>query len=181
MNPDPTSTIRDAIESGRFGDLIGLEEGLTFEAKGATPYKLDEPPGRYELAKDVSALANSAGGFLLVGLRTQASEVEQTDVVSALDLLPATDFPVAKIQGIIREYISPPIAGLRIVWLPTIPADGTGIGVIEVPAQSEEAKPYIICKVNDGESKLKQIVFGYCRRVGPDSVPHDASTILNVG
>jgi hypothetical protein len=177
LSADVVARIRAAIDAGRFGELIGLEEGVTFEAKGSQPYDLDEANGRYELAKDVSALANSAGGFLIIGLKTKASAVGQTDVVSDLDLLPVAEFPTLTILGVIREYVAPSISGLHVEWFPSLPADGTGIGVIEVPLQSDDAKPFIICKVIDGESRLKQIVFGYCRRVGPDSLPHDATAI----
>ena len=62
-----TEQLRALLEARRFARLIGEAEAVSLEVK-QEPYDLDAAAGRYELAKDVSALANSGGGHLLVGL-----------------------------------------------------------------------------------------------------------------
>lgn len=77
----------------RFSALIGRNEDLWFEAKQNHEFDFaGNVRHRFELSKDVSALANSQGGFLLIGLRTEPVAEEHTDRVTELDLLPAADF-----------------------------------------------------------------------------------------
>ena len=49
------------LEDGAFERLKGSPENLEVEFK-REPYRLDQENQKFELAKDVSALANAAGG-----------------------------------------------------------------------------------------------------------------------
>src|SRR5262249_55211248 len=48
---------------------------------------------------------------------------------------------------------------------------GKGLGVIEIPAQDDGKKPFLMRRVLDGEEELKQIVFGVSQRVGSSTMP----------
>src|SRR5438067_1534205 len=57
------------LESGEFDQLIGRPETPEVEFKGE-PYQLDRETQRFELAKDVSAMANAAGGVIIFRAQT---------------------------------------------------------------------------------------------------------------
>jgi hypothetical protein len=69
---------RTALRAGRPEELLGLAECGWLDAKGGI-YRLDEPAGPQELAKDVAGFANvGTGGLLLVGFSTR-KETRQRD------------------------------------------------------------------------------------------------------
>jgi len=100
---DPHARILEILSSRIFDRLKGLREDLYFEAKGKVPYDLNSAAGRYELAKDVSAFANSEGGHIVVGLQHRRLPNENTEEGDDLDLLPRTDFPTAQIGASSRS------------------------------------------------------------------------------
>jgi predicted HTH transcriptional regulator len=64
--------------SGDFNQFIDAPEGLEIEFKGE-PYRLEQDSQKFELAKDVSALANAAGGLIVIGARTQRDDQVAVD------------------------------------------------------------------------------------------------------
>ena len=74
------------LARGTFDDLRGGLEDEHLECKAA-PYQLPHDHQKYELAKDVSAIANrsartgSDGGYILLGVRTERSPEYHRDVV----------------------------------------------------------------------------------------------------
>jgi predicted HTH transcriptional regulator len=163
------SQVTSVLRSGVLQDLVGLEETVDFEAK-SEPYDLDLPGGRYELAKDISALANAQGGYLLIGLETERATDRDLDVVCALRLLSEESVARAKYIGVAKEYIYPEVVGLRVDFLPE--RDGTaGVLVIHVPSQHPDSGPYLILRVVEDGVELKQIVVGYVQRQGDRNTP----------
>jgi predicted HTH transcriptional regulator len=156
--------IRRALEDRQFERLVGLDEDNWFEAKQSAGYKLDTPSGRYELAKDVCAFANSDGGFLLVGLNTDRLIEQNTDRVVSLDLCARANFDSSRYEGIIREYVHPEIANLQVRWIPAASQSDVGLGVIEIPPQESERKYFLTARVVEDAQTLRQIVFGLSRR-----------------
>ena len=61
--------IKSLINSGEFTQMIGQVENDSLECKGQ-PYQIQHEHAKRELAKDVSSLANRAGGVILIGVRT---------------------------------------------------------------------------------------------------------------
>lgn len=66
---NPVSEVLEKLAAKDFEGLIGLWESVWLEAK-ESPYILDAPKQKLELAKDVSALANSIGGIIVLGFDT---------------------------------------------------------------------------------------------------------------
>jgi len=156
--------VRVALQNGDFESLVGLNEDLWFEAKQKTAYDLDNPAGRYELAKDVCAFANSEGGFILLGLNTDHLIEENTDRVASLDAFRREEFDVRKYEGVIREYVYPRIGGLIIAWRPNASQPDLGLGVIEIPSQNAEQKYFLTSNVVEDDHSIRKIVFGLSRR-----------------
>jgi hypothetical protein len=165
------ASIKNILDTRQFDKLIGLDEDLWFEAKGKTPYDFATPPGRYELAKDVSAFANADGGILIVGLATAPVAEMRTERVTAHDLCTQAEFDVAQYQGLIKEYVYPGIKGLNVYWTPVNQEAAQGLGIIEIPAQSANQKYFLIAKVVETGAQVKQIVFGLAKRINSANDP----------
>lgn len=165
-------SITDLLASRALANFVGVREGLFLEVKGSSPYDFTHAEARYELAKDVTALANADGGWLLIGLTTTRLAAEAADEITALDLVAREAFPESQIRGMLKEYVYPGVVNLEMKWLEDVGGDGLGIGVIHVPPQSDDRKPFLIAKVVEEGDHLKQVVFGFAKRVGADSIPY---------
>lgn len=161
----------DLLARGALSELVGLTEGSELEAK-EQPYDLDSPSGMYELLKDVSAFANRDGGYLLIGPVTQRRADAPLDVITSVNFLPEASFPVRRYQGLIIDHIFPKIAALRVELVCNRGAD-EGIGVIYVPRQDQDRKPFLIFRVVEAGETQRQIVFGYAERNGDRNEPMD--------
>lgn len=178
--PPTSDRVAEILKSRVFAQFLGLREDETFEAKGAKPYDFGTEAGRYELAKDTSALANAEGGVLIVGLATQQSPNAATDEVTALELFPEADFPVSRVCGIIREYVYPEPKGLNVYWAEYEGESGLGVGVISIPGQNADAKPFLVLRVTSSTAVMKAVVFGYARRVGEHAEPIEGKTLQRI-
>jgi len=116
------------------------------------------PAGRYELAKDVSAFANADGGILIIGLTTTPLVEARTERVTGNDLCTEAEFNVGQYVGIINDYIYPHIKDLKVYWTPVNPGATQGLGVIEIPAQSSKLKYFLMARVVESGTQIKQIV-----------------------
>jgi hypothetical protein len=170
------AALEELLAGGQFSDLLGREESAVLEVKGSKPYDLDSPFGRWELAKDVSAMANSVGGFLLVGLQTTKDPASDSDSITALDLIQETEFSAQKYTGIIKEYVYGTIAGLSANWRPQSPPTGVGLGVVYVPPQAQDAKPFLISQLTEVGKKF-ELVFGLVARRDAHNMPKTASEL----
>jgi hypothetical protein len=178
MTSSSTSeAVRDILASRQLSRFIGMGEGLHLEVKGRVPYDLETANAQYELAKDVSALANAGGGWIVCGLTTKEASDERKDIISALDLVSRSDFPDKRFDGLVREYVKPFPMGFEVTFIASEDDPDKGVGVLHVPQQSEDQKPFLIAKVVDDSTRIKQIVFGYARRIGEDAEPHNVQQL----
>lgn len=168
--PNPLDEIRALLDHRQLDAFVGRCEDQWFDAKEAM-YDLDAPRDRWELAKDVSAFANSGGGFLIVGLKTEPLVGERRDQVVATQLIPDQQFDPQRTAGILREYLSPVPDGLRVYWTEHSTQAGLGVGVIHVPPQPTAARVVLMARAFDDDALVKRIVFGIARRDGADSHP----------
>jgi predicted HTH transcriptional regulator len=173
--------IAKIIKEKDFSRLIGLKENLWFEAKGKEPYQLDLPGGRYELAKDVSAFANSEGGHIVIGLTHKRLENEMAEEIIGLELILKAEFDIDKYKGLIKHYIYPEIDNISITWQESTNEKDKGVGHIFIPLQKESKKYFLITKgiIVEGE-ELKDNVVGLARRVGSSNMPISGKEIYNI-
>jgi hypothetical protein len=104
----------------------GIGESLTLEYKRAAALSRDSKP-MIEITKDVSAMANSAGGVLIYGI----AEDPQTKQLS-LDPVNQAAFPREWLEQVISQ-IRPRVAGLRIIPVEVGPTPDEIAYVVEVP------------------------------------------------
>jgi len=168
--------IKTILDEHRFNDLIGLREDAWLEAK-SSPYNLETPDARYELAKDVAAFANGAGGFIIVGLQTQLDQEAQTEEITAFNPCTEANFQIHRYESLIEEYIHPAIQSLNVSWVATNPEATEGLGIIEVPAQNPDRQYFLIANVVEAGTRIRQIVMGIVRRNESSNEPFTADQL----
>ena len=89
----------------------GVEESLTLDYKSAGALKRDK---KAEITKDVSAMANSAGGTIIYGIRESAAN---NHLPGNLDPILRSDFTKETLEHVIQN-IQPKIDGIVIHPVP---------------------------------------------------------------
>lgn len=144
-------------------------------------YDLKSEYSKRELAKDVSSFANSNGGYILIGLKTEKSKTHFSDKVIEILLLDQNLVDVKQYKNVIRGWTYPDeIKGLEVYWKASKNDSRKGIVIIKIPYQNETSKPFLITKtVNEGE-KISEIIFGYAERRRDESDPKEVKDIFKI-
>jgi hypothetical protein len=166
----PIADVAAILQSGDFNQFVGLVEDEYLEVKSTTYDLANSAERRYELAKDVAAMATSLGGYLIIGLSTTLIVARDEDEIDALTLIPHADFNEAQYRGIIATHTYPPIEGLTIDWMSS-GGGPNGLGVILIPPQNADRKPFVIAKIVENGDYLKEIVVGYAQRIQDANQP----------
>ncbi|WOO96969.1 AlbA family DNA-binding domain-containing protein [Micrococcus terreus] len=102
---------------------------------------------RYELAKDVAAMANSGGGMIIYGVsetkidgRTAAGEVTGVPAV--------TEDHKKQIHQLAFSMVHPPVSGLELREV--LPADRTDGGVLLMTVPDSQDAPHLVVQKGDG-------------------------------
>jgi hypothetical protein len=129
------------ILGGHAEAFVGLYESAWLEAKRA-PYELADDAQGLELALDVAALANSeSGGLLVVGLATKKDG--DGDRITKVTPTKVELISRRKHRQLLDRLVYPAIAGLELHAV-SHGSEGLGLLVIEVPAQPEQLKPFLV-------------------------------------
>mgnify|MGYP000862458121 FL=1 len=108
----------------------GIEESLTLEYKSAEALDRNETKKK-EITKDVSAMANSAGGVIIYGIREYA-ESDKRHLPERITPVDRTAFPREWIEQIIQA-IRPRIDGIVIHSVSLASGDADVAYIIEIP------------------------------------------------
>lgn len=108
----------------------GIEESLTLEYKAADALERSEYKKK-EITKDVSAMANSAGGVIIYGIG-EFSGSERRHLPERITPVNRNDFPREWVEQIINA-IRPRIDGIRIHSISLSSGDSEVAYVIEIP------------------------------------------------
>lgn len=159
--------LKEIIDARNFSLLVGEVENAYFDCKGE-PYAIDKETGKMELAKDVSAFANTTGGFILIGIKTEKSDLHWGDEIKELrpfkqDLVDTTQY-----ENVISSWVFPTLENATVEWVKT--EEGKGIVVITIPEQSNNAKPFLNYNAIDGK-KRKETFFGFTQRRSDTNQP----------
>jgi hypothetical protein len=84
---------------------------------------------KQEIAKDVSAMANSLGGVIIYGIATDA-----TDKTLPVSIVPIEQRNIETLDRVINAQIRPPVNGLR---RKVIPVDNPEVLILEVPSSED--------------------------------------------
>lgn len=114
---------------------------------------------RKELAKDTSAMANSAGGLIIYGVRTDQHDKTRPVAIEGIDLRNFETF-----DRVLNSQVKPPLIGVRKKLLPP---GAPEVMVVEVPGSEDPPHQSLYDK-------------RYYRRSGTESIPmeHDLVALL---
>jgi hypothetical protein len=150
---------RSLIQSGHADSLRGLEEGAWLECK-TEPYAHTEL-GKFELAKDVTALANAEGGIIVIGLQTRS--IKGRDVITAVRPFHSDGREPDRYRKLIDYRVFPQPIGLKIEAV-RYGARGS-IVAISIPPQPTALQPFLVRGTFSGK-KLQGSQIGVFTRRG---------------
>ena len=167
---EPTvEEVSGILSRGTFAELISTVEHVQFECKKGL-YDTKTVKSKIELAKDISALANSTGGYLLIGPATKKNPLHQGDEVISISEFASSAFHPDTYRDILSAFVYPPITDLKIQWHPSSIDPAKGIASIYVPPKSANEKPFLVVQ-SELDSQVRGHLFGYFERVGDDALP----------
>ena len=150
------------LESGQFATLLGGMEDEHFECKSA-PYQLQQEREKMELAKDVSALANADGGFILIGMQTEEEPTYHGDIIRRVNMArDRVDF--TQYQNVISDWVLPSVPGLKFAWHASVENVDEGIVSIFIPQEASRERPFLVGKVVEDSGKIVGSYVGYFER-----------------
>jgi hypothetical protein len=131
------------LEAGDFDALLGTPEALEIEYKGQ-PYQLDTEGQKFELAKDVSAFANAAGGVLVIGIRTETDDQSAVDVAAEVRPFARALVDVQHYQDTLSARIYPSMRDINVRFHPMAADPNRGVIAIDVPLQQEIDRYFLV-------------------------------------
>jgi hypothetical protein len=154
------------LNGGDFVPLIGVREDLELEFK-RQPYQLDAEGGKFELAKDICAMANARGGVIVLGVQTEGREESPLDEAVRIRALARGLVDEERYIAIATERIYPRVQGLRVEFTAQASDQGRGLVVIDVPPQAEGDKLFLVQRpISTGTTAPGWLVAVAVRSVG---------------
>ncbi len=164
------------LAHGTFDDLVGCLEDEHLECKAA-PYQLQPDHQKYELAKDVSCIANrssrtgSEGCHILLGVRTEKSPEYHQDMVVEISPFEQAQVNLTVYYQVLDNWLLPMPEGIDIRWHASAGDPARGIVAITIPRQPSDRWPIIINRVVEDSGTVRGSWIAYFERRGEHAVP----------
>jgi hypothetical protein len=160
------------VESGEFDGLIGIIEDEHNEFK-EQPYLPLNDERKMEFAKDVSALANSHEGIIVIGPRTGRPDASRPqDEVTHVSTFPVGLVNIEQYHQVLEGGLVFPVPeNVDIRWYPSRDDAAAGIVAIHVPAQRPNNKPFLTTKTLNQDDRLSERYFGLFERRRANASP----------
>jgi len=156
-------------------DVIGVPESDWLDFK-ASPYHLDNERQCWELAKDVSAVANTrAQGVILLGVETELQLVTKQEIAKALRPIAEKHVDPKRIMDVIHERVYPRLD----VDVRPHPVQGEPgyLWTIRIDAQRERDLPFIVKREFRDERGPDQNAFGVYKRTSANNAPYPPAQV----
>ncbi len=139
----PATTL-DLLRAGRADLLRGQPESAWLEAKVA-PYDLDDKNVRFELGKDVAAMANSRqGGIIVLGLANEKKRRKgDVDTIGGCSEVDLRRVRRQRYRHLVANLVYPTLTGFDIELIEGTARD-RGIAVLVIPPQTENKRPFLV-------------------------------------
>lgn len=163
------------LESGHFDSLKGRQENEFLECKSGI-YQLKLDRDKCELAKDVSAFANSNPGIIVIGPQTERDETLSVDIIKDISLVPKRLLNVAQLNQVIQNWIYPTMKSFQVNWYPSAAEGERGLVGIVIDGNIVQ-RPYLTTAVLDETGKVLGRMYGYFERWSGEVVPFSVSEL----
>src|SRR6202044_1944391 len=152
----PEDTVFEAAAPSDVQDLVDAP-CRTLEIEYKSWRNLDHAEDRAELARDIAALANNGGGFVVFGFNERTLAPDDTDPFR-------TNCTIERVRAIVQTYLDPPV---HCEVITTMSAAGTVHSVIRV--DSHGTTPVCVSKDGPVVGGVRLIERGTCyvRKHGP--------------
>ncbi len=167
---ESVAEIQEILARGAFDELTGALENEIFEAK-ADPWDLDSERGKFDLAKDISSLANVRGGIIVVGATPFESPTKQRREVKGIRRLPASFTPSDRYWDIVAHWIYKPPIGVNFRWHPDPSDPSIGLISVYVPDYGGELRPFLVAHYLPEKGNRISSVIGLFERLGSTTKP----------
>ena len=97
-----------ALERCEAESVIGTPESVWVDFKDSRAWDLTTDHGKWELAKDVAAMANVDGGLIVVGIKTKSGPHDTHEVAADLRPFDKTTYKIDSMKTAIKNWLSPP-------------------------------------------------------------------------
>src|SRR5262245_54482442 len=139
------------LATQQFDDLKETPESDWLEFKGS-PYQISTSlKDKWELAKDVAAFANGAGGNIVIGVTTEKHPHSIVDAAISCSLIPKSLIDADAYRKIIAAWVYPLVRGLDFKWFPPETSSDKGLFLVSIPPQDDTDKLFILRKMLDEE------------------------------
>lgn len=172
----PLEEIASILTAGDFNRLVGGLEDEHLECK-SSPYNLTEEQGKMELAKDVSALGNSNGGIILIGVQTDREPQHQGDIIRHIGCFGQNLVDFDRYQKVLSEWVLPSLPGLSFQWHASAANRNEGIASILVPQEASRERPYVVTKIVGSSGRVIGSCIGYFERTRDNVTPMKAGEL----
>jgi hypothetical protein len=154
--PRTAETILEILRGAAFARLLGVAEDVTLDFKGE-PYDLGSETGKFELAKDVVAMANSGvAGVVVVGVETEVRPESPFEHASRIRPVPLERVDLEQYRRLIRERAYPAPRGLAVNSFPSTEDPSKALIAIHVPAQRDDDRPFLVMSPIGSEGQKVQ-------------------------
>jgi hypothetical protein len=162
------------LRAGHANALIGMPESQLLETKRS--FHIPDEKAQYELAKDVTAMANSlTGGVIVYGLATKSDS--GSDVINAVHPMPKSG-QARTVVATLSRRVFPPIEHLDVFFAPARPGKPQNqyLVVVAVPPQPQELRPFLVVGTVVDEKLLGNFL-GVFHRRGEDVFASSAASL----
>jgi hypothetical protein len=109
MVPSSLQEMLVLLTEGLAHELIGVEESRWLDVKGQ-PYLFDKERTKWELGKDISAMANAEGGLILIAAMTEKLETYLEERISEVIPVPSAMVDTKQYLDTIGQRTFPSVA-----------------------------------------------------------------------
>ena len=173
-----TQEVLAILGKGNFNQIIGLIESETLDFK-REPYQLNTTKQKLELAKDVSAFANSGGGIILIGVSTCKEEGHSHELAEKIRSFEKTLIDVKQYEDIIDSHVYPRL-NVEIRWIPSADDGNKGLVYVRIPETESRRKPFLTMKVLDEDGRELGNYVGFFQRKRDHIPPLNAEAMQHV-
>ena len=166
------ATAADLLRGGHPQTLLGQPESQWLEVKGQPPRTANHADN-LDFAKYVAAFCNAdIGGLVVYGLQT--TKHASGDIIDRIrPFLPGQMTP-RQLLMIVRDRVHPYPLGIKIEVVEI--GQGRCLGLVEIPAQSETRKPFLLRGATI-EGRVHNTYVGIPTRAGEDVIWDDVAGI----